>query len=106
MMILVSYLFQNNSQVTIYARVVTILFLFFVYELLCTSKYCTVGQKMTGIRVRSMFMRHNISIPKAYLRIITKLLFGILSFFTIPFTKKKRVVHDIIAGSIVIENEV
>lgn len=106
MMILVSYLFQSNNQLATNARVGMILFLFFVYEPICTSKFCTIGQKVTGIRVRAMFLRQNISISKAYFRIIIKILFGFLSFFTIPFTKNKRAIHDLIANSIVIEKNV
>jgi uncharacterized RDD family membrane protein YckC len=103
MMVLAGYLFQNDNQMAINARVGMILFLFFVYEPVCTSKYCTLGQKVTGIRVRSMLLRENISITKAYLRIIIKILLGFLSFFTIPFTKNKRAIHDLVANSIVIE---
>jgi uncharacterized RDD family membrane protein YckC len=106
MMIFVGYMFQNDNQMATNVRVGVILFLFFVYEPICTSKYCTIGQKITGIRVRAMFLRQNISIPKAYLRIIMKILLGFLSFFTIPFTKNKRAIHDLVASTVVIEKNV
>ena len=105
MMILVSYIFQQDNEQVTNVRVGMILFLFFVYEPICTSWYCTIGQKLTGIRVRTMFNHEKISLPKAYLRIITKCLLGILSFFTIPLSKDKRAIHDFVVGSIVLEEK-
>jgi uncharacterized RDD family membrane protein YckC len=105
MFILVSYIFQQDNEIATKVRVGTILFLFFVYEPICTSLYCTLGQKLTGIRVRNMFNHGRISLPKAYIRIITKILLGFLSFFTIPVSKDKRAIHDYIVGSIVLEEK-
>ncbi len=105
MMISAGYIFQNDHAMTVKARVVTIVFLFFIYEPLCTSKFCTIGQIMTGIRVRSLNEEGKISIQMAYIRIIFKLLLGFISFFTIPFTKHKRAIHDLIVGSVVIRDK-
>ena len=104
MLILVSFLFQKDSQTETYARVGMIFFLFLVYEPFCTSNYCTLGQKITGVRVRTVFQREKITLPKAYLRIVIKILLGFVSFFSIPFTPHKRAIHDLVVGSVVIES--
>lgn len=103
MMILAGYIFQSDNQMVIKARIVTVIILFFIYEPLFTSRFCTIGQKLTGIRVRNMLSYQNITLPKAYIRIIIKLFLGFISFFTIPFTQHKRAIHDLVVGSVVIE---
>lgn len=102
MMIIIGYLFQNDSQMVMKVRVATMIFLFFIYEPLCTSKLYTIGQKLTGIRVRSMGTTQKITLPRAYLRIVFKLSLGLISFFTLPFTRYRRAIHDLVAGSLVI----
>jgi len=101
-LILSSYILQFESEITTIARVIIILFMFFVYEPLCTSMFCTLGQKVTGIRVRKRLTYERISILSAYLRIVIKIFLGIISFFTIPISKEKRGIHDLAVGSIVI----
>ena len=76
--------------------------MFIVYEPIFTAYFCTLGQKATGIRIRKLSSGKRISIFQAHLRIIVKILLGILSFFTIPFTKNKRAIHDFAVGSLVI----
>jgi uncharacterized RDD family membrane protein YckC len=72
------------------------------YEPVLTGTLCTLGQKITGIRVRKMESGERISIPYAYLRSIVKLLLGIVSFFSIPVTRKRRALHDFAARSVVV----
>jgi uncharacterized RDD family membrane protein YckC len=100
--IMISYIFQGESNISTTIRVAAILSMFFVYEPICTSRFCTVGQKLTGIRVRKLFLHERISIVAAYLRIFVKVLLGIISFFSIPFSKNKRGIHDFAVGSVVI----
>lgn len=101
-LISVSYMFQGGNDMIVGVRVGIILFMFFVYEPFCTSRLCTLGQTITGVRIRKQFLHDRISIPAAYVRILVKLFLGFFSFFTIPFTKKKRAIHDYAAGSVVI----
>ena len=101
-LILSSYILQFESEITTKARVIIILFMFFVYEPLCTSMFCTLGQKVMGIRVRKRSTYERISILSAYLRIVIKIFLGIISFFTIPFSEQKRGIHDFAVGSVVI----
>jgi len=74
----------------------------FFYEAVLTSMLCTIGQKVTGIRVRKSDLGERISIIKACLRTVVKLLLGFVSFFSIPATRKRRALHDFAAGSTVI----
>lgn len=101
-MILSSYALQSQNDIAVKVRIGIIVLMFFVYEPFCTSMLCTLGQKLTGIRVRRIFTLRRISVPAAYLRIIVKLFLGLISFFTIPFTEDKRAIHDFAVGSVVI----
>lgn len=100
--LIISFLFQQDSSGIKFVRVTLILSIFFIYEPLCTSKFCTLGQKLTGIRIRQFHSHQKISLLSAYGRILVKLFLGIISFFTIPFSKGKRGIHDFAASSIVI----
>jgi uncharacterized RDD family membrane protein YckC len=72
------------------------------YEPVLTGTLCTLGQRVTGVRIRRLESGGRISIPDAYLRTITKLLLGYISFFFIPVTRKRRALHDFIARSVVV----
>ena len=100
-----TYVLGNNTGASAHIRVGILIFIIFIYEPLCTSLGCTVGQKITGVRVRKRFLHEKISIPAAYLRIILKILLGFISFITILFTKDKRAIHDFAVGSVVIFNK-
>ena len=100
--VLFSYILDTENTAATKIRVGIILFLFFVYEPIFTAYFCTLGQKITGIRIRKFSTGNRISLALAYLRIIVKIFLGIISFFTIPFTKNKRAIHDFAAGTLVI----
>jgi uncharacterized RDD family membrane protein YckC len=100
--ICVSYLFQGQDGTPAMMRLIFFLFVVFVYEPFFTCKLCTLGQKIMKIRVRSIKTKDKISIIQAYIRILIKIVLGIISFFSIPFTKNKRALHDFAAGSVVI----
>jgi uncharacterized RDD family membrane protein YckC len=102
MLVLWAYILDADNSTATNIRIGIILFMFFVYEPIFTAYFCTLGQKATGIRIRKLSTGQRISIFQAYLRIIVKILLGILSFFTIPFTKNKRAIHDFAVGSLVI----
>ena len=100
--ILISYLFENAGETGVKVRVGLIMLLFFVYEPLCTSRFCTLGQKIMGVRVRRYPSLERISLLTAYARIFIKGVLGLLSFFTLPFSQKRRAIHDMAAHSIVV----
>lgn len=74
-----------------------------IYEPVLTSKYCTIGQLITGIRVRDEHEFKRISLLKAYMRSFIKILLGFISFFSIIFSEKCKAVHDYAVTSIVID---
>ena len=100
-----SYAIDQKSEIADYIRVTVICFMFFAYEPICTSQFCTVGQKLTGIRIRKASNLKKISIPAAYVRIIVKIALGFISLLTIATTKDRKAIHDFAAGSIVICKE-
>jgi uncharacterized RDD family membrane protein YckC len=77
--------------------------LFFLYEPCCMAFGCTMGNYISGIRVRRFRNQEKrINIFQSYLRFIVKLLLGIISFFTVTSNKYKRAIHDMSAGTIMI----
>ncbi len=102
MIILWPYILDSDNTSATNIRITIIVFMFFVYEPFFTAFFCTLGQKITGIRIRKLSTGNKISIIHAYLRIIVKIFLGIISFFTIPFTKHKRAIHDFAVGPLVI----
>ena len=73
-----------------------------IYEPVLTSKLCTIGQYLAGIRIRRMKDYARISIPSAYLRYLVKILLGLYSFFSVLFSERYRAVHDFASGTVVI----
>jgi uncharacterized RDD family membrane protein YckC len=102
LLIFVSYLLQDESSVVTGTRVILIWGLFFIYEPFCTSKLCTLGQKLMGVRIRQQLNLEKISLASAYIRLFIKIILGIISFLTIPFSKDRKAIHDFAARSIVI----
>ncbi len=74
-----------------------------LYEPVLTSRFYTIGQLITGIRVRNDHDLKRISIIKAYIRSFIKIFLGFISFFSIIFSDKSKAVHDYAATSIVID---
>ncbi len=96
------HLFKGETGLSSWMRILFIAGGFFLYEPFFTSKFCTLGQKIMGIRIRTAEGLKKISLFAAFRREIVKLFLGIISFFTIPFTKGRRAIHDFAAGSVVI----
>lgn len=76
----------------------------FIYEPLLTSYSTTIGQKLTGIRVRDIHdPGKRISLGKAYIRFFTKAILGWVSFISIHFNPEHRAIHDFAGSSVVIK---
>lgn len=78
------------------------LVLLFVYEPVFSCHICTLGQKVTGIRVRRYMHPGRLNLGSGYIRLAVKLVSWPLSLLTIPMTMGGRALHDFAAGSIVI----
>ncbi len=96
----VSALIQTETLTAL--RVGMVVSLFLIYEPLCTSRLCTCGQLIAGVRIRTDDQLARITVLRAYVRIIAKALLGWLSFVTIGFSDRRRAIHDITAGSVVV----
>ena len=82
---------------------IALLFALVLYEPLLTVIDCTLGQRLIGIRVRRADdPSRRLSLPAALVRWVVKLLLGIVSFFTMRSANRYRALHDLAAGSLVI----
>lgn len=72
------------------------------YEPVFTSRSCTLGQKLLGVRVRRSDDLSPISIFQAYARLVVKFLLGWISFLSLAFNYERRAIHDFAVGSVVI----
>lgn len=76
------------------------------YEPGCTAFGATVGQRLCKFRVRrATDARHRINLAAAWVRYLVKCTLGIVSFFTMLFTRRCRAIHDLASGSIVLDVE-
>jgi len=85
-------------------RIALFVGLWAIYEPVCTSLGCTLGNYIKKIRVR----RHGSTVKKinifqALLRYVIKVFLGWISFLTIHSTKERRAIHDLAAGSVMIK---
>ena len=103
-LIMTAYIFPADTGLAKILRIGIGFGMLFLYEPIFTSRFCTLGQKIMGIRVREIISLQKISIPKAYLRILIKIFLGLISFFSILFSKDKRAIHDFVVGSIVMSH--
>jgi uncharacterized RDD family membrane protein YckC len=103
--IILADILEGRMDLNLITRVLLGCILLFLYEPVLTSRFCTIGQKIMGVRVRHADSGGKISILNACIRIVVKLLLGAVSFFLIPATRKGRGVHDFAAGSVVVKNQ-
>lgn len=78
--------------------------LFIFYEPICTTFGATLGNYILDIRVRKNFNSgKQINLIQAFIRYFFKMLFGWLSFLSIFTNKKKRALHDLVSGTVMIK---
>ena len=78
--------------------------LFIVYEPLCMTLGCTLGNYMKRIRVRKdSNPAKRINIFQAIIRYPIKVLLGWISFLTINSNPKRRAIHDLVSGTVMIK---
>jgi uncharacterized RDD family membrane protein YckC len=78
--------------------------LFIVYEPLCMTFGFTMGNYIKGIRVRdNSNPEKRINLFQAIFRYLFKLLLGWVSFLTIHRNPKRRAIHDLVSGSVMIK---
>jgi len=70
------------------------------YEPVLVSCFgATIGHRFMNLRVMSNRTNSNISLPKAFARSFLKAFLGIMSFFTMNFSRRHQAIHDIVTDS-------
>lgn len=102
-MIIFSDILSNFKNVPDWLRAI-LLILLFLYEPIMTTFGGTIGNNIKKIRVRKNANENeSINIFQALVRYTFKLLFGWLSFISIFSSTKKRAIHDILSGTVMIK---
>jgi uncharacterized RDD family membrane protein YckC len=106
LMSIVAMLMDEVSDVPDWMRACIFVTLFFIYEPLTQTFGCTLGNYLMDIRIRNNAKpNQKINIFQAYIRFACKSLSGIYSFFTINSNSKRRSMHDMISGTVVVYAE-
>ena len=75
-----------------------------VYEPVFTTRGCTLGNYVIGLRARQFQDdSKKVSLVQAYIRYFVKVLLGWLSFLTINMNKQRRAIHDLAASTVMIK---
>lgn len=102
-MILFSDVLSNFKDVPNWLRALLLIALF-LYEPIATTLGGTIGNNIKGIRVRKNSDEvQSINFFQALIRYFFKLLLGWLSFITIFSSDKKRAIHDIVSGTVMVK---
>ncbi len=106
MMIVVSYLLSQFSNVPDWLRAVIFISLFFIYEPACLTFGCTIGNYFRRIRVKKFADTNSrIAFHNAVIRYAVKLSLGWISFLTIHSNPERRAIHDMASGSVMINHQ-
>ena len=99
-----AYLFSFFEEPLPKVRIVTLLSIFFLYDPLTVSLFGgTIGHHLIGLRVkRNNSEEKNINFIFAFARYVVKLVLGWVSLLSVSGSEKKRALHDMISGSVVI----
>jgi uncharacterized RDD family membrane protein YckC len=77
-----------------------------LYEPVLTAYSATIGQRIMGIRVRrSSDVNKKVNVFQAVIRLLVKLALGWVSFLTIHSNVKRRALHDLISGSVMVKKQ-
>jgi uncharacterized RDD family membrane protein YckC len=75
-----------------------------IYEPLAMAIGCTLGNYLMKIRVkRDSDNTKRINLLQAFVRFVVKIALGWISFLTIHGNKERRAIHDLVAGSVMLE---
>lgn len=87
-----------------WVRIAIFVGLFLLYEPLFQTLGCTLGNYLKGIRVRkNTNTASRINFFQALIRYPIKVALGWISFLTLGADPKKRAIHDMASGSIMIK---
>lgn len=101
---LVSASLDKFENVPDWVRIFLFTTLFVLYEPVCLTFGCTLGNWIKGIRVRQYNdLDKRINLLQAFIRYLFKVLLGWISFVTIHSNDNKRAIHDLISGSVMVK---
>lgn len=108
LLIVLMFLFANIldkfDNVPDWVRMLLFAGLFIAYEPICMTFGCTLGNYLKGIRVRKQSnTQERINILQAMVRYPVKVFLGWISFLTIHSNPKRRAIHDLASGSVMIK---
>ncbi len=83
--------------------IVIILVVLVAYEPILSAFSCTIGQFVMRIRVRRSQDRLRIGLGRAVTRTFAKYMLGAASFLTMPKQREKRAMHDLLAGTLMLD---
>jgi uncharacterized RDD family membrane protein YckC len=99
-----SSILDKFDNVPDWVRILMFAGLFIAYEPLCMVFGSTLGNYLKGIRVRKHSnSSKRINIFQAIIRYPVKVLLGWISFLTINSNPKRRAIHDLVSGSVMIK---
>lgn len=104
LMFIFASILDKFDNVPDWIRIVMFIGLFIAYEPLCMTLGFTLGNYIKGIRVRkNKDATKRITIFQAIIRYPIKALLGWRSFLTINSNTKRRAIHDLASGSVMIK---
>lgn len=106
-MVIATYLFSLFKNVPDFARIAVFVFIFLLYDPIFVSSFgCTIGHTFMGLKVkRENNQSKNILLPIAIIRFIIKSTLGWISLITVTTNEKRKAIHDMMTGSIVLFND-
>ena len=104
LMFIFASILDKFDNVPDWVRIVMFAALFIAYEPLCMTLGSTLGNYLKGIRVRkNSDSTKRINIFQAIIRYPVKMFLGWVSFLTIHSNPKRRAIHDLVSGSVMIK---
>ena len=102
----VSTILSKFENVPDFVRIILFILIFILYDPIFTSTIgATIGHLIMGLRIRrSNDEDRKIIFPIAIVSFILKALLGWVSLLTIAVIKKKKAIHDLVAGSVVLQS--
>ena len=103
-MFLFASILDRFENVPDWIRISLFVGLFIIYEPFCMAFGCTAGNYLKRIRVRKYTdTSQRISLLQSIIRYPVKVSLGWISFLTINSNPKRRAVHDLISGSVMVK---
>jgi uncharacterized RDD family membrane protein YckC len=88
---------ENFSGITVFMIVIVL------YEPIFTVFACTIGQLVMRIRVRRCDGQERLGFLRAVFRTLVKYSLGVISFLSMPAQIERRAMHDLAAGTLVLD---